>query len=312
MCHKAIEEASAGLMAPSSYKTYLEQHMPAINASSVEQDRRKMGPGHFLNLEDAQGEAVEETKIRQRFDTVDLRFTKKGETAKKADFKTKPLQAADLETFQNVYKETMKQYRLLVGLLKQVKPGLGQAQKDKLNQALETTTGALTHYIGDLHQPLHATSYHTWVLAYSGKGNAHRYMETKLLTKSEYAAWQASLSGTAPAALSETQVGERLLRQLEQSYLKIYPMVAAERKIRGGFPTPDVYFQELQQAWKPVIEDRLTTCAQSMADILNSAWVAAGKPDLSALNGAAGNTAPHWYFTQQHPPAPAPHLDVVA
>ena len=159
--------------------------------------------------------------------------------------------------------------------------------REAANTQLENTIGALSHYVGDMHQPLHTTHYHNWQLAFPGRGGSHGYLEGSLFQGRDYPNWQKRLlqkeKGKARQTLSFAQVQERVLRQIEAGYLRVFDLVATDKKARTHQTQAVGYFKEIRKEWKDIASDRMEDSARTLSDVLHSAYIEAGRPDMTAL-----------------------------
>ncbi len=284
--HTAIEKASVELQPTGAFKSFLKEQLPLINATSINQDKYHAGGDHFVNLE-TMAQAQYATSHRS-FAQVDQVFSAAAARQKASEFASKPLQPGNFNHFANVFQKITVLYQQLVGQLAglQGRRRMNAESKEKTKEAIAETVGALSHYVGDLHQPMHTSHYYSWPLAYGGRGGSHAYLESSLFQTRDYPGWQSRLlkkeKGAPCATLSDAQVEDRMLRQVEAGYLKMYDLVAVDRQARAH-SEPSDYFSELRRGWKTLASERMDTCARNLADILNSAWVAAGQPDMKVL-----------------------------
>lgn len=299
--HRAIEQTAAELLPSSSYKDFITAHMDDINQASVDQDRLHMGPGHFVNLENyagREGNASPGTPAQDRvFKNVAQAFSRSAQRARTQEFTHHPLTEGELHshTGDNVFAMTLQQYQKLVGLLKQA-PITGTARRqNSLGTQIQQTIGALAHYIGDLHQPLHATRFHTWKMAYPRHRNSHSFLERQVLNAADQAAWQQRMKAQPslpPDKLDEPSLKHLLLRQIEQSYLHIFKLVQREVRVRQNHSNASIYFDTLRSRWKPVVEARMEDATRNLATILQSAWQEAGYPDLPGFHLVSNKIKP--------------------
>lgn len=290
--HTALEKAGVELQSDAGYKRFLKSQLPLINQTSIDQDRLHMGPGHFVNLETmAQARYATSQRV---FDDVDRFFSTAKEKRQAADFQDNPLQKTDFNHFTNVFERVCVLYRQLISQLRGLKQPqrLSRAEKAETAASIAETVGALSHYVGDLHQPLHTTHYYSWPLAHSGRGGSHAYLEGSLFQARDYPGWQRRLlreeKGSTRQRLSIPQVEARMLREIEQGYLQVFPLVAIDRNARQQADAP-AYFSELRKGWKELAAERMNTTARNLADLLHSAFVAAGSPDLQGFRVKSSN-----------------------
>lgn len=269
--HAHIEQAATQRLPASGFRQFLEQHMPAINQCSKEEDTLRMGPRHYLDLEALPGRGTTRQANKdayQRFQNASPAFSPGQKQAVQAQFQQQPLHAQEAHQHapQNVIRSSMEAYQELVRLLQQPAP-----HSDTHQRRLEETIGALAHFVADLHQPLHTSHYFTWDLMYPDHGTAHGFMELNIFKPDDYAQWATQLPPSPLRVLNANQIEHELLRAVEQSYLQIFDLMQADRQARATRPTAQEYFQTLGQAWKPMMDVRMQQATALLASILHSA-----------------------------------------
>ncbi len=283
--HNAIEAASIHWLPDSSFKGFLQRHLPEINRVSIRQDTEHEGPQHYLNLEDTAQPPISKEEAHD-FNRVRQQFSPQNQAAQRQQFRQSPLSAERLAKFTNVFQVTTQLYDGLVGLLKQasIAPWLPPASKAQLGGQITETVGALSHYAADLNQPLHTTRHSTWqtALAKPNEQGSHHFMEVILFTKSENRNLGNNLAKLhyQPTYLPPLGLKQRLLQQIQNAYLQVFNLAQGDAQGRNS---PSTYFASLKQAWQPIATQQTVASACTVSDILHSAYEEAGRPDLSQL-----------------------------
>lgn len=291
--HGALEGGAVQLLPDSPLKHFMDGHIDSVNFHSIRQDREFSGSHHALNVEllgtDRFGRRPPFPRTRQVFE----RFAPENLAEREAFAQAAPLpDHPDLQQKPNVYRQIMADYRALADDFRQLKahPPRLWPQKMKTARALEEKIGALVHYIGDMHQPMHLAEHYTWAIKErwdSVKGvpakDSHLFMESEVRYRAEeLETWRNNLAPTnIPGRLTDKQLSDLLIRQIRASYLKMFDLVGADRQARETRETP--YLQALTENMTPVVDAQLTQAAQTVAKVVHSAWLAGEQPDLGKL-----------------------------
>lgn len=301
--HTAIEKGGINLLPDSPWKGWLKDNADLINDHSIRQDKCHSGPDHFINLETMDTPGAELPDSERTYAGVSKAFSAHRKQAKADEFARSPLDPQVVDGHQNVLAAVTGYYTLLVEALKDIaaNPPRRPIEVTWQNIRLHALVGALAHYIGDLHQPMHNTAYHTWELAhpwsFKARGetisndDAHAFFERELFRpddgrgREDYHKWHNALyaSGYQPKADTLTSFRERLTRMIETGYLRVFDLVAKDRRAREKARSPENYHQRLRRSWKAGAEKYMAEAARTMSDMLLSAWRDAGKPDLGGL-----------------------------
>ena len=197
----------------------------------------------------------------------------------------------------NVYASTLQAYHELVTLLQQSRRALATGdfrQKRQYRNELVKATARLAHYIGDLCQPFHTHDV-DWRLADRKFPAAHIAADGLIIDDNQFdVVHRWALAETSRAKESHKTNG-RLVNQekreewlaglLNQSYRQFFYFVLGDRQARqlASSQPGTTYWQHLQSLWKPLILTQLTSATEAMATLLESAYQAAGKPDLTGF-----------------------------
>ncbi len=134
----------------------------------------------------------------------------------------------------------------------------------------------LAHYIEDAHQPLHGALNYDGQL--TNQRGIHGRFETELVMRNRAALTLAPVTITAINGFRDY-----MFSTLVDSQALVGRVLAADlRAAKGGRLYDSEYFDDLLQVTKPIVERRLSDAASGVASAVYSAWVAAGRPDLSA------------------------------
>jgi len=139
-------------------------------------------------------------------------------------------------------------------------------------------TSILSHYVADLHVPLHSTENHDG-LTTDQKG-VHSRWETGLV---ERFVQEDTLK--APAAVADPHILDRPWDWLAASYALVPQLLADDRAAdrttpvdpRGRQRTP-AYWMIFWAKQGPILKGQLERAAEHLGDAVLSAWVEAGKP----------------------------------
>ena len=162
--------------------------------------------------------------------------------------------------------------------------------------------GTLGHYVGDLHQPLHATE----------KFDDGNPLGTGIHVRWEDALpkayWQASMLAPAPAVYL-TNVWPAVLGWIAHSH-EVYPEIyAADRKAREA-SDDDVesaaYYRALWYGTRDLFVRQASLAVTDLASLWYTAWVNAGKPAIPAPPEALPTTSVWTVVTASPAPSAKP------
>lgn len=301
--HRVIEKASAQLLPDSSFKDFLHEGMDTINRLSVEQDTQHPGPKHYLDVEMVPHHTstphLASTPESRDWKHMRQYFTRRAKTLKKRELEREPIRPQQVAHFDNVFNTSVALYRQFVQQLRQVHTinTLSTAERGALKAKLTATVAELSHYVGDLHQPLHTTSYTSWDLAFPGKhpGGSHLYMEVDMLDQQDHdhLEQQIAKSGHTPRSMPLSWLQSLLLTRLQQGYLQLYDMVRVDARARHGNPNAALYFKRLKEGWSAITSHGVKASAHTLSDVLYSAYREAGMPNMRTLDVPGPTTPQH-------------------
>ena len=145
-------------------------------------------------------------------------------------------------------------------------------------QRVAFATSILSHYIADLHVPLHTTENHDGQA--TGQRGVHSRWETGLV---ERFVRESGLK--APAAIANPQILEAPWAWLRASHALIPQLLEDDRAADRSTPQDargprrtGAYWMIFWARQGPVVEGQLGQAAQHLGDAILSAWTEAGRP----------------------------------
>jgi len=274
--HEHINRAAVFAL-PQPVQTFFYNHVDFITLESTVPDLRKYtlgdkaeNPRHYIDLEN--------------FGAVgDLPVTM-------ADAKAK-------------YDEKfLQQNGILPWYIADIMTKLTQAFKDKRKTEILFLAADLGHYIGDAHMPLHTSVNHDG--QQTDQKGIHSFWESQL----------PELFGTTynynvPEAKYVDDVQKEIIKIIVHSHSLVDTLLAKDKKLSAGL-SPDKLYQTdakgviikskfnqqihtreyakmYHDALNGMVENQMKAAVSATADFWYTAWVNAGKPDLSGLDPAA-------------------------
>lgn len=139
-------------------------------------------------------------------------------------------------------------------------------------------TSILSHYVADLHVPLHTTSNHDGLA--TGQKGVHSRWETGLVSR-----FIQEDALTAPAAVVDPHILDRPWAWLASSYALVPRVLEDDREADRTTPVGTRGRQRTAAYWAifwakdgPVVTGQLEHAAEHLGDAILSAWAEAGKP----------------------------------
>jgi hypothetical protein len=162
--------------------------------------------------------------------------------------------------------------------VKKMMAELTQAMRSGEREAIVRSSGYLSHYVADAHQPLHLTS------NFDGQktcnAGIHDAFESGMIERF------ASKYGTSirQRNANVTVVRDpfrRLLRHMQRAYLLVQEILDADTAALEALKTQgEDYFENLDRQAGSIAEQELSSAANLVASLWQTAWVRAGKPEL--------------------------------
>ena len=268
--HRQINYYACFLLPPAMMVFY-KQHIAYLQEHAVDPDKRRYmvaqeGPRHFIDI-DHYGE----------WPYPDLpRKWKEAEQKFSAD--------------------TLQQYGIVPWHIQTMLSRLTRAFEDKNIAAILKNSAEIGHYIADSHVPLHACSNHNG--QYTGQKGIHGFWESRvpeLLAANE---WDFFIGKADYITDPLAYTWKRVLESAKAAD----SVLLFDRRLRADFPPDQIYsFEErngqlikqvstaytraYDKSLDNMIERRMRLSIYSVASFWYTAWMNAGQPDLSKLNG---------------------------
>ncbi|KUJ62344.1 S1/P1 Nuclease [Flavobacteriaceae bacterium CRH] len=179
---------------------------------------------------------------------------------------------------------------------------LTKAFKDKNRAEILFLAADLGHYIGDAHMPLHTSANHDGQL--SDQKGIHSLWESRL---PELYAKNYKLN--VPQAQYYADVHKAIWDMINDTHSLAKPLLDIDKKLRTSTPEnqvfkmdadgkvlkskyntavfSDEYAKKLHQELNGMVENQMKKAISATASFWYTAWVNAGKPDLSDLDAAS-------------------------
>lgn len=272
--HQHINRAAIFAL-PESMRLFFYNHADFITEESTIPDLRKYtlndkseNPRHFIDMEDY---AFPADKIPQNLKELSEKFDEK----------------------------TISKYGILPWYIQEMMGKLTEAfKKDRRNEIL-FIAGDLGHYIADAHMPLHTSTNHDGQL--TGQRGIHSFWEAQLPEyfgknynfRVEEARYIPDISKATWDIMNQSnKLADSLLRIDRQTKAgfteeRLYKKNASgqiEKNMFGKNVYSDEYANAFHTALNGMVEQQMRRSVQVLADFWYTAWVNAGKPDLSKLD----------------------------
>jgi hypothetical protein len=273
--HQHINHAAIFAL-PDEMRPFFYNHIDFITEESVAPDLRKYtmndkaeGPRHYINLE--------------VFGVSTMDSLPSGLQALKAKFSDSVLQKAG----------TLPWYIL------QMEEKLTKAFQGKRKAEIIFLSANLAHYIGDANMPLHTSVNHDGQL--TNQKGIHAFFEGQL---PELFGKNYNMHTTAAKYIED--IPKETWRMVQASFMKADTLLAVDRRLKETFPKEKIYrtdsggniiknkfndpvhsyeyAKKYHEALNGMVERQIREAVRETADFWYTAWVNAGKPDLSSLD----------------------------
>lgn len=273
--HEHINRASVLALPASSLKTFFYNHIDFITQESTIPDLRKYtlrdkaeNPRHYVDLENFGG----------------------------------------IDSLPHTWEEAQKRYDekflqkngILPWYIEETMEKLTKAFREKRKTEILFLAADLGHYIGDAHMPLHTSANHDGQM--TNQKGIHSFWETRLpeLFGKDYN-YKTAQAHYIDNIHNETwrmigashQLKDTVLltdKKLREKYgNKIYKMDESGNVIKNKFNQPvhtEEYAKEYHTMLGGMVEKQMQKAIEATASYWYTAWVNAGKPDLSDLDPA--------------------------
>ena len=275
--HEHINRAAV-LILPDSMQTFFFNHVDFITQESTVPDLRKYtlndkaeNPRHYIDLE---------------------------------NFKPQPEQLLTLADAQKKYDAGfLQQNGILPWYIVEVMEKLTRAFREGRKTEILFLSADLAHYLGDAHMPLHTSANHDGQL--TNQRGIHALWESRIpeLFGEGYNLHSDGRVRYIPDVRAETW------RIMYQTHALVDTLLGTERAVRREFDAKRVYqtdssgtvvknrfnqtffsvayARQYHQRLNGMVEVQMRTAARTTADYWYTAWVNAGRPDLSKLDPEA-------------------------
>lgn len=271
--HEHINRAAV-LALPAPLQAFFYNHIDFITQESSVPDLRKYTlndnaekPRHFIDLEN--------------FGAMDSMPATLAEAKKKYD-----------EKF-------LQQNGILPWYIEEMMDKLTKAFKEKRKTEILFLAADLGHYIGDAHMPLHTSSNHNGQL--TNQKGIHAFWESRLPEM-----FGDNYDYNVGNAVYITDIPQETWRMINATHLLVDTLLLADKELKEQFPADKIYMKDdagnilknkfnepmhsveysrqYNQKLKGMVESQMRLAITATANFWYTAWVNAGKPDLSDLD----------------------------
>lgn len=271
--HEHINRAAV-LALPSPLRTFFYNHIDFITEESSVPDLRKYtlndkaeNPRHFIDLEN--------------FGSTDSLPTTLEEAKKKFD------------------EQFLQKNGILPWYIEEMMGKLTKAFKEKRKTEILFLAADLGHYIGDAHMPLHTSANHDGQL--TNQKGIHAFWESQLPEM-----FGGSYNFNTSEAVYIDDIAKETWRIISASHLLVDTLLTADNELKKQFPAGNIYKKDASgnvvknkfngsmhsegyamqynEKLKGMVEDQMRMAITATANYWYTAWVDAGKPDLSDLD----------------------------
>lgn len=195
--------------------------------------------------------------------------------------------------------EFLQQNGILPWYIQGMMEKLTKAFKEKKKAEILFLAGDLGHYVGDAHMPLHTSTNYDGQL--TNQTGIHVFFESQL-PEMFLETYHFNIGNAVYIQDVPTKIG----RILKATHLLVYTLLMVERELKLQFPADKVYLLDASgtivktkfntsvhsseyalqyhEKLKGMVERQLRLAMTATANLWYTAWVNAGKPDLSDLD----------------------------
>lgn len=178
---------------------------------------------------------------------------------------------------------------------------LTTAFKEKKTTEILFLASDLGHYLGDAHMPLHTSLNHDG--QFTNQQGIHAFWESQLPEQ-----FGKSYNFNVADAKYISDIKKETWRIIKHTHLLVDTLLSIERKLKLTFPEDKIYMKNemggvlknkynspvhtleyaraYHEALNKMVENQIRSSITATADFWYTAWVNAGKPDLSVLDDA--------------------------
>jgi hypothetical protein len=248
--HHAIDTGAIKALPTSSYQTWLQRHLPAIKIHDSMRDEIYAGPSHFCEL-DGLSES-KKSHNRTGWNDVLQQFTPENKQTMLDKLPT--ASPPEVNAINSIYQSAFVIYTQLAKLKRGLTNFDGQPVQNKqqirvFRDHLIQNIGSLAHYVGDLLMPLHTTRFYNWPILGISQKKMHGFIESEVFSERQSAYPQLKpLPEVAYIPLNELK--QTLQKTAQQSYLKVFDIVAVQKQALDEVNQPQYIAQVHQDARK--------------------------------------------------------------
>ncbi len=288
--HKHINK-SAVFALPESMRVFFYNHIDFVTQESAIPDIRKYtindkaeGPRHYIDIE-AYPQSID-----------NLPQSSKEASAKYPD-------------------SILRRNGFLPWYIQDMMDKLTLSFKERKTTEILFLAADLGHYLGDAHMPLHTSLNHDGQL--TNQRGIHSFWESQLPEQ-----YGHSYNFCVPEAKYITDVKKETWRILKHTHLLVDTLLAIERNVKATFPEDKIYLKDAKggilknkygspvhtpeyskafhDALKGMVEKQIRSSITATADFWYTAWVNAGKPDLTSLDDAELTKQNQKYYIEDY------------
>lgn len=198
--------------------------------------------------------------------------------------------------------DTLQKYGILPWYMQEMEVKLTNAFKERKKDAILFLAGDIAHYIADAHMPLHTSLNHDGQL--TNQRGVHALWEARIPEK-----FGNSYNFNVGEARYINDIIAESWRIIRESNIKADTLLSVERSVRGSLPKEkiwrfdstntivkntfgqpiftDEYTQKFHTALNGMVERQMRASIAATASFWYTAWVNAGKPNLTDLDSEA-------------------------
>lgn len=200
---------------------------------------------------------------------------------------------------QKYGEEKLHQAGILPWYIQDMEKKLEQAFRNRRIDEILFIAADLGHYIGDAHVPLHTTINHDGQL--TGQRGIHAFWESQLPEM-----FGANYNFHVSPAKYIPDVQGEVWQIIRHSHSLVDSVLLIEKRLKASFPQNELYRKDAagqiiknkygqpvytyafakayHEALHGMVEDQMRRAIQELADFWYTAWVNAGRPDLTTLD----------------------------
>ena len=270
--HKRINRMAVFTLPPDMVGFY-KDHIEFVTEHAVDPDKRRYSadgeaPRHYIDIDHfVHGDENTFEVVPRKWDDAVEKFTE----------------------------DTLQAYGIVPWHVDKMVKRLTYAFKDQNLDRILRTSSDLGHYVGDMHVPLHTTENYNG--QFTNQKGIHGFWESRLpeLKAEEYEFW------VGRATYVDYPL-DLIWKKVEESHLALDSVLGFEAELTKSFPTDkkysyenrgamlvQTYSEEFSTAYHArlngMVERRMRSSVQTLGSFWYTAWVNAGQPDLSLLDG---------------------------